>query len=246
MKNIAEIFRENGIEIFGVCSLQSLKLLPCRKQIPSTGSAVVCLFPYRVKKMAPTVLSRFAAVKDYHQVIGEILGGVTDALEELFPDNEFISLADNSPVPEVYAAYRAGLGHIGRNGLLINDIYGSYCFIGEIVTDLVLEESVPANDSCGSCNACSHVCELDKTKCISRINQRQTLTKEEEQRVKESGHIWGCDDCQECCPKNVTAKLSTLPQFVETYNEKIAPGDSTRVYHWRKEAIIRNMDLLGN
>ncbi|MBQ5749071.1 MAG: epoxyqueuosine reductase, partial [Oscillospiraceae bacterium] len=67
---------------------------------------------------------------------------------------------NNSPIREVTAAYLAGLGFVGKNGLLINEQLGSYHFITEIVTDLELSADRPLEKECGSCRLCLDACPL--------------------------------------------------------------------------------------
>ena len=83
-------------------------------------------------------------VTDYHLIAGEYLQRFCEALRQQFPNNRFEPFTDNSPVPEVRSALLAGLGRRGKNGLLLHPDYGSYVFIGEVVTDLALSRMYPS------------------------------------------------------------------------------------------------------
>lgn len=97
------------------------------------------LFPYRFPDDDPgRNLSRYACVEDYHQAGGRVLRALAEDLAILWPGRAFEPFLDNSPLPEVYAAALCGLGVVGDNGLLIHPRYGSYVFIGTIVTDAPL------------------------------------------------------------------------------------------------------------
>ena len=127
---------------FGICSFE--QILPClecraKQRIPQDAASVlVCLFPYYTGEHKERNISRYAMVTDYHMIAGEYLNRFCKALQEVFPQNQFEPFTDNSPIREVSAAFHAGLGRRGKNGLILHPKYGSYVFIGEVVTDLVL------------------------------------------------------------------------------------------------------------
>ena len=141
---------------FGICRFADLPpLLECRakQRLPENAQSVlVCLFPYYTGEHPERNISRYAMVTDYHLIAGEYLQRFCEALRQQFPNNRFEPFTDNSPVPEVRSALLAGLGRKGKNGLLLHPDYGSYVFIGEVVTDLALEPDVPLSPSdCLNC-----------------------------------------------------------------------------------------------
>lgn len=238
----------------GVCAFDDIKdrLLPCRKinLIPQNAKSVVLFtFPYKVKEEKPLNISRYAAVNDYHPVVENILKGYCENLKKAFPDNEFVPFVDNSPVPEVTAAVKAGLGVKGKNGLLITKEYGSFVFIGEIVTDLLIE-SANGSKACIGCDACLKTCPvaLNKENCLSKITQQKSaLTHEQIQLIKNSGCVWGCDICSNVCPMNNNAKTTFIKEFIDSYRHSYVKGEDTanRPYIWRgKEIIERNHNIL--
>lgn len=226
--------------------------------------AIVCLFPYFDGYHGGN-LSVYAYSKDYHMVIREILSDVCRYIEELSSKCKCEVFADIGPEVDRKLAYNAGLGFYGRNGMLINDRFGSFFFIGYILCDLELEDDVPLNKTCLNCGKCVRNCPggaLDKgfdiDKCASHISQKKgELTIQEEEILKKSGLIFGCDMCQKVCPHNSCAggamaefltdrifsvKIEDLENLSNRqFNEKY--GD--RAFAWRgKGVLIRNLRLL--
>ena len=142
---------------------------------------------------------------------------------------------------------------MGKNGLLINEKYGSFCFIGEIVTDFKIQTVNINNTKCIECNVCIKNCPSGflshkNNKCLSSVTQqKQPLTKFEEEMIKKEGCIWGCDKCQEVCPMNKNKEFTKINEFIISHkNEYTENEDITdRAFQWRGEKIIkRNYDIL--
>ena len=259
-RTITEIFDFFGIHLVGFLDFASIKheLISCRasSRIPEHCSTVmVCLSPYRLKEQAPQYISRYAAVEDYHLVLQKKLEKVVTKLKEKFPQNKFEIFVDNSPIPEVKAAAMAGLGCIGEHHLLINETYGSYVFIGEILTDLKLQTVEHKITNCIGCNKCKEVCPTgcladSARSCLSDITQKKKdLSLEEQNMMRQAKTVWGCDICQEVCPMNQKKKYSDVTEFFETYRDTYQPDeDSTgRAYTWRGEKVIkRNYEIVKN
>lgn len=251
---------------FGICSFE--QILPClecraKQRIPQDAASVlVCLFPYYTGEHKERNISRYAMVTDYHMIAGEYLNRFCIALQEVFPQNQFEPFTDNSPIREVSAAFHAGLGRRGKNGLILHPKYGSYVFIGEVVTDLVLQPDQPLNPGeCIGCGKCQNVCpqgalQSDGSVCLERCRSHITqkkgeLTDWEIGQIQDGGLIWGCDICNDVCPMNQEAKVLTpVPEFLES---AVAVLDAqiaerllkTRAYNYRgKKTILRNIQLL--
>ena len=248
----------------GVCDFRSLEnnLIPCRasERIPRNAvSVIVVLFPYYLGEeyYKNLNISKYAVPEDYHVICGKYLKEITLFLRESYPDNDFQYFCDNSPVNEVMAGCLSGLGVRGENSLLINEKYGSFCFIGEIITDLKIECEERKPKACNKCGLCRKKCKpgaitgvgIDKEKCLSEITQKKgVLSEEEEALVKKSGCIWGCDICQDVCPMNKNIEKTPVKEFYEnaksTYN-----GDEdynkSRAFSWRKKEVInRNLKIM--
>ena len=159
-------------------------------------------------------IARYARGQDYHNALRKKLRKLAAFVRGLAEDGETISarpICDDVPVLERAWASRAGLGFIGKNGLLIVPGQGSFVLLGEVVTSLSLAPDTPVAERCGSCTLCLDTCPtnafdaprvLDPRKCISywTIERRSALAPEESALVGE--HLFGCDDCQSVCPFN--------------------------------------------
>ena len=249
-KFISRHFKERNIEFVGAISFSDVEnhLIECnaKKRIPQKAKSVIlCLFPYAVKKEKPQSLSRYATLPDYHNVSLDILNKIIEKLKETYPENHFEAFADNSPIPEVAAAARANLGVKGENGLLINKKYGSFVFIGEIVTDLEIETTETEIKSCNKCEKCKQKCPvgLEKEKCLSALSQKKgELTDAQAKLLRDNNILWGCDICANVCPQN-KFEITDIKEFIEGYKDSYCPDDSIegRAYAWRgKKTIDRN------
>ena len=247
----------------GVCSFEELKndLLPCRalSRIPENAkSVIVYLFPYYLGEeyYEKSNISKYSVPDDYHLIVPKYLNEAVCELKKEYPDNIFEAFCDNSPIKEVKAAVFSGLGVKGENGLLINEIYGSYCFIGEIVTDKVFEYSPKNMNSCLKCGECRNACPgktvkngfVDKRNCLSDITQKKgELSAEDVEMIRKNGCIWGCDICQNVCPMNNGIKVSPVKEFYETAKPFFKVGDTieNRAFSWRGEKVInRNLEIM--
>ncbi len=164
----------------------------------------------------PGNVAQYARGEDYHGVVRRHLKAVIEDLRPLAPrGSHWRVCVDTAPLLERDLAARAGLGFIGKNGLLIVPGLGSHVVLGEILTDVALVPTAapadPGADRCGSCTACLDACPtgalvaprvLDARKCLSylTIEKRTPFTAAEEAAL--GGRLFGCDDCQDACPFN--------------------------------------------
>lgn len=192
---------------------------------PGAKTILVGAFPYYAGD-TPGNLSLYCRGEDYHLVLGRRLQTVVDTLVQQHPDHHFIPGADNNPVPELAAAELAGVGWRGRHGLRIVPPYGSYVFLGTILTDLDVSQTGPSPGTlCGAhCRACQKACPTgaltdtgcDLRKCLSELTQKKgDLPPEAAAQITHSPTVWGCDLCQRACPHNKQAALTPLPEFRE-------------------------------
>lgn len=250
--------------LWGICSFDKIesRLIECRakSRLPEDAkSVIVACFPYLLDESEYQNLniSKYAVVADYHEVALNRLNAAAKELKTLFPEHEFAAFADNSPIPEVSAACLAGLGVRGINSLLITEKYGSFVFIGEIVTTLALNGVDAAEKPCLSCGKCIKACPasaisesgVDKSKCLSAITQKKgALSDAEERLMKECGCVWGCDICQDICPMNKNAAVTEIEEFLSSPIPSIDSGCSLdgRAYEWRGRKVIeRNIAIHG-
>jgi epoxyqueuosine reductase len=132
------------------------------------------------------------------------------------------SYVDTGPIVERVFAKYAGVGWIGKNTCIINQKKGSWLFLGVILTSLELAPDLPAPDRCGTCTRCIEACptdailapyQLDSNKCISYLTIEKRGSIPEDLRSGMGRHVFGCDICQDVCPWNRKAPVSTAPEF---------------------------------
>jgi epoxyqueuosine reductase len=187
-------------------------------------------------------ISRYAWGDDYHDVIQQKLQElISDMRAEFAEPFAARAYSDTGPIIERVAAKYAGLGWLGKNTCLINSQLGSWLFLGVIVTTLALEPSVapglPAPDLCGTCTRCLDACPtqafpqpyvLDARRCISYLTVELRTEIPEEIRPQMGRAVIGCDICQDVCPWNRKAPITSLAAFqprtaLENGNSLVAP-----------------------
>ena len=160
-------------------------------------------------------ISRYAQGRDYHKVVRSRLQKLADAIASIVGPFGYRVFSDSAPVMEVEFARQAGLGWRGKHTLLLSK-QGSWRFLGEIYTDLPLPPDDPVDDHCGTCTACMAACptgaivapyRVDARRCISYLTIELAGAIPEELRPLLGNRIYGCDDCQLCCPWNRFAQL---------------------------------------
>ena len=228
---------------------------------PAPETVLVAAFPYYAGER-PGNLSLYARGEDYHRVVTRRLNTVCDALRRKYPGESFVPAADNSPLPEREAAWLAGIGLRGKNGLLILPPYGSWIFLGTILTDLdlALPPALPSG-GCMACGKCLSACpggalrgdSFDPERCLSHLTQKKgELPPEQEALVAAHPLIWGCDVCQLVCPHNAGAVETPLVPFREDRldsltseavegltNRQFREAYGERAFAWRGPAVLR-------
>ena len=166
-------------------------------------------------------ISIYAQGRDYHHVLKK----KCKQLGRWIADNHGGGIkvfVDTAPVMEKPLAARAGVGWQGKHTNLLNRDFGSWLFLGEILTTVALPADAPEVDHCGSCNACREACptdalpeayRLEATRCISylTIEHKGAIAPELMERM--GNHIYGCDDCLAVCPWNKFAEPTEEDAF---------------------------------
>ena len=222
------------------------------------GSVMMLAVPYAVPCRERTV-SMYAVAEDYHAYFAALFDAVLPAMRADFPDHIFAGFADHSPIAEVDAACKAGLGVQGENGLLLTDRHSSYVFLGEIVTTLQTDNQAQPIGHCLSCGACRSACpvHLCKQECLSDLTQKKgELDALEIARLEAHPYVWGCDVCQDVCPYTIAAKhAGTLYTEIPYFKQNLIPAPdlatlqgmsdkafARRAYAWRgRDTICRNL-----
>jgi epoxyqueuosine reductase len=186
------------------------------RRFPWSRSVIVVTVPYASERGSDTSIgshiARYALGDDYHTILDVILRNLEERLKTAAPDIQTRRYVDTGPLSDRSYAAQAGLGWIGKNGMLIDPEHGSYTFIGTLLTsleqDMRAEEVV---DRCGTCTRCIDACPTgailpDRTiaseVCISyaTIEHRGPIPDPIKRHL--AGNVFGCDICNEVCPWN--------------------------------------------
>ena len=171
-------------------------------------------------------ISVYARNRDYHDVVKGMLKQLGGWMVGKFGP-EIKVFVDTAPVMEKPVAQAAGLGWQGKHTNLVSRSFGSWLFLGEIMTTLELPPDAAGADHCGSCTRCLTACptnafpapyRLDATRCISYLTIEHAGPIPEALRPAMGNRIYGCDDCLAVCPWNRFAavgheKLQARPEL---------------------------------
>ena len=250
--------------------------------VPGTLSVISARLPYWPRATdAQAVLadgglgyvSRYALGRDYHKTFRLRLQKLAERISQsgtgADAPHAYRVFADSAPVMEVELARQAGIAWRGKHTLSLTRA-GSWHFLGEIYSTLPLPPDEPIGEHCGSCTRCLDACptgaivapyEVDARRCISYLTIELDGAIPEEFRPLIGNRIYGCDDCQLCCPWNRfaqqgdgefaprhgldTAQLTELFAWSEQqFNDRLAGNPIRRIGH---ERWLRNIAIgLGN
>ncbi|MBC2165342.1 tRNA epoxyqueuosine(34) reductase QueG [Listeria booriae] len=184
---------------------------------PRSIIAIALAYPSKMKEEPVSrrearrgVFSRASWGTDYHTVLREKLAKLETFITELVPEARFKSMVDTGELSDVAVAERAGIGWRGKNTLLISPEFGSFIYLGEMVTNLPLAPDKPMGDLCGDCNKCVEACptgsllgegKMNPKICLSYLSQTKGFLDEKYRDVLHN-RLYGCDTCQVVCPYN--------------------------------------------
>jgi epoxyqueuosine reductase len=167
------------------------------------------------------VISAYAQGDDYHELIKKRLKALARWLVAQ-TGCELKVFVDTAPLMEKPLAQAAGVGWQGKHTNLVSRTFGSWLFLGSILTDLALEPDLPEADHCGACQACLDICptkafpapyQLDARRCISYLTIEHPGPVPLEFRAALGNRIYGCDDCLAVCPWNKFAAQAREAAF---------------------------------
>ena len=230
MKNqIENIFASRGITRLGYVPISECEIINERILPKDAKTAMIFIIPYRSSHdYANDGFSEYARIYDYHKFASSLYEKVIDKLKDETGYN-FYGFCDHSPINEKLAAAICGLGVIGRNSLLIDSEFGSFVFIGSLITDAEIQAELQEVSLCINCRKCIDACPnlailekgIDRSICLSAISQKKTKSDSEKALLKANNIIWGCDICQIVCPYNVNSKISPIDYFKNTRIERV-------------------------
>ncbi|MEM7062655.1 MAG: tRNA epoxyqueuosine(34) reductase QueG [Cyanobacteria bacterium P01_B01_bin.77] len=209
-----------------------------RQVMPEVRSVICVALNYYTPHQRPEgaeygKIARYGWGRDYHRVMHKKLKHLSQWLQSQDENISARYYADTGPVQDKFWAQEAGLGWVAKNGNLINRSYGSWIFLGEILTNLELPPSQPHTSHCGTCTRCIEACPteairsagvVDASRCIAyhTIENRETTLPPQ---IAKHLNNWvaGCDICQDVCPWNQRFAQPTDVEEFAPYPNNVAP-----------------------
>lgn len=240
-----------------------------KETMENVKSIIVCAFPYYIGDFDECNLSKYCYGEDYHIVVKDMLQQICNYLSDNIDNFEYKIFADNGPLVDRYLAYLSGIGYFGINNNIITDEYGSYVFIGYIMSNYELKSDTPLEKTCIKCGKCVKYCpgnailgnyEMNPKRCLSYITQKKGELEEEEEKIlKENKKVFGCDICQDICPHNKNIPITSIERFKQEAifkldieeindisNKEFKRKYGNRAFSWRGKNIIkRNINIVS-
>jgi epoxyqueuosine reductase len=195
---------------------------------PRSLIAIAVAYPAKLKNPPRSekgatrgIIARAAWGEDYHHVLKRRLERLADYIRECVPDARVESMVDTGALVDRAVAERAGIGWSGKNCAVITPEFGSWVYLGEMITNLPFEPDTPVAQDCRDCTRCLDACptgalegpgELNATRCLSFLSQTKGILDDEFKR-KLGNRLYGCDTCQVVCPKNKGLNWTHQPEL---------------------------------
>lgn len=167
------------------------------------------------------IMARASWGRDYHLVLREAMDKLAEFIMARVPGVRLESMVDTGVLSDRAVARRAGIGFGGKNGMIISPKWGSWIYLGEMITNIPFTPDQPVTEDCGDCTKCIDACPtgalvgdgvLNAQKCISFLTQTKGFL-DEEYMVKIGNRLYGCDTCQMVCPKNKGKHWNHRPEL---------------------------------
>ncbi|MBI4017165.1 MAG: tRNA epoxyqueuosine(34) reductase QueG [Candidatus Aenigmarchaeota archaeon] len=219
------------------------------KLLPDVQSVIVVALSYLknsqsvVPQNGKGIVARYAQSRDYHKIFKKKLIELAEKTEDFL--GETVVACDTKPILERYFAWKAGVGFVGKNSLLITWKHGSFVLLGTVLTTAKISPDKPDSRGCGTCTKCIDACPTKAIVADKRIDARKCIAywtiehkgKFNEQTVPLHNRLFGCDICQEVCPWNQKALLATYKEFKE---ERVPPLlELKNIIEMKKEAFVQ-------
>ncbi len=155
-------------------------------------------------------LARAAWGEDYHHVLRRKLAKLAAYLRQRVEGVQVEIMVDTGALSDRAVAERAGIGWSGKNTAIITPEFGSWVYLGEMLTNLPFPPDIPLTQSCGECTRCIDAChtgalvgpgQLDAQRCVSYLTQTKDFLADEYREII-GNRLYGCDTCQLVCPYN--------------------------------------------
>ncbi|HEY9877381.1 MAG TPA: tRNA epoxyqueuosine(34) reductase QueG [Leptolyngbyaceae cyanobacterium] len=218
--------------------MANVKRQNIREVMPEVRSLICVAINYYTGHTRPegpqyAKIARYGWGRDYHRILHKRLKALSAWLQAQADNIQVRYYADTGPVQDKFWAQQAGLGWIAKNGNLITRDYGSWVFLGEVLTNLDLEPDQPHTAHCGTCTRCLDACPteairqpgvVDANRCIAYHtieNRADQIPEPIAQKL--NGWVAGCDICQDVCPWNLRFAQVTDVEDFQPYPSNVAP-----------------------
>lgn len=201
-----------------------------RRLLPGAQSIIAIALAYPTKmKDAPKsspgnrrgIFSRSSWGTDYHVVLEDKLKKLAAFIAEKVDGFQYKIMVDTGELSDRAVAERAGIGFSGKNCSIITEEYGSFVYLGEMITNIPFQPDKPVELSCGDCRICLDACptgalvqggQLDAKRCLSYLSQTK-VNLPDPFKEKLGTRLYGCDTCQLVCPYNKHVDFHLHPEF---------------------------------
>lgn len=218
LKSLLEQHRDNGYASgFEEPDIEKRVRPALKEGGPASLIAIAVAYPSKMvnpPKSEPGayrgILARSAWGRDYHHVLREAMDKLVQFIRERVPEAMIESMVDTGALVDRAVSQRAGIGFSAKNCSIISPKFGSWIYLGELVTNIPFQPDTPVTEDCGECTKCIDACptgalvgpgQLNAQRCISFITQTKGFV-DEEFMLKIGNRLYGCDTCQIVCPKN--------------------------------------------